>query len=609
MGQQYSDRRVGSSDVVLEAQKILDDPTSYAANQGMLVGQQVPFMDSNAGGTQGTQVNYGSTNQFNTTAATGTTAAGANLMPEAPTAQTGYNSASVTNAINETGTSANASTATASSGSLVDVDETQMSLEGDAATDSLNDVAMYNTSNVLDTSTIAGKLVARDLGEFGFVDSKRTVVGQLDLLQKHFVDPNTGEYKIPGFMADMANSIKGSLNIKGADSQQITAKLATAMMSNLVGIADKEANIMNGIASENMTAKNAQFMQKARILSQLKIANADAKTQALTYNATVVKNLDLANLANQQQAGMLNASQRYLALFEDAKETNLGKRFDITNELDREQWYTTLSTNTGLAISQMKDAFEKFNLGEVNATARANQAAEMRMFEFEKTHQHQIDQDNVGWRRQVMNTNTQMAFSAAQMDAKTILGITSEQHNRLWNRADMQFNYLATSSESQKDRDLKMFQMKMEAQMAAMQAKASKKNALFGAIGQIGGSVLGSMFGAGGMFGASTAAAGGAAAATGTAAAAAGGTGFMATMASFLPFLSDPDLKTNIRRIGTHSSGLALYKWDWNDTAKKLGAGSQNNVGIMADEAKEKFPHAVHVHPNGYLAVRYERLQ
>ena len=601
MGQQYSDRRVGSSDVVLEAQKILDDPTSYAANQGMLVGQQVPFMDSNAGGTQGTQVNYGSTNQFNTTAATGTTAAGANLMPEAPTAQTGYNSASVTNAINETGTSANASTATASSGSLVDVDETQMSLEGDAATDSLNDVAMYNTSNVLDTSTIAGKLVARDLGEFGFVDSKRTVVGQLDLLQKHFVDPNTGEYKIPGFMADMANSIKGSLNIKGADSQQITAKLATAMMSNLVGIADKEANIMNGIASENMTAKNAQFMQKARILSQLKIANADAKTQALTYNATVVKNLDLANLANQQQAGMLNASQRYLALFEDAKETNLGKRFDITNELDREQWYTTLSTNTGLAISQMKDAFEKFNLGEINATARANQAAEMRMFEFEKTHQHQIDQDNVGWRRQVMNTNTQMAFSAAQMDAKTILGITSEQHNRLWNRADMQFNYLATSSESQKDRDLKMFQMKMEAQMAAMQAKASKKNALFGALGKMGGTVLGNMFGQGGLM--SAASAGGTMSAIG---------GALSTAAStVLPFLgfSDPDLKTNIRRIGTHSSGLALYKWDWNDTAKKLGADSQNNVGIMADEAKDKFPHAVHVHPNGYLAVRYERLQ
>ena len=119
------------------------------------------------------------------------------------------------------------------------------------------------------------------------------------------------------------------------------------------------------------------------------------------------------------------------------------------------------------------------------------------------------------------------------------------------------------------------------------------------------------MFGAGGMFGASTAAT----AATGTAAAAtaattaAGSTGFLASMASFLPFLSDPDLKTNIRRIGTHSSGLALYKWDWNDTAKKLGADSQNNVGIMADEAKEKFPHAVHVHPNGYLAVRYERLQ
>jgi hypothetical protein len=52
-----------------------------------------------------------------------------------------------------------------------------------------------------------------------------------------------------------------------------------------------------------------------------------------------------------------------------------------------------------------------------------------------------------------------------------------------------------------------------------------------------------------------------------------------------------------------------LYKWDWNEVAIKLGAGSQSNVGVMADEAKEKFPNAVHVHPNGYLAVRYERLQ
>mgnify|MGYP006078456895 FL=1 len=605
MGQRYSDRRVGSTDTVLEAQKILDNPSAYAANQGMLVGQTIPFMDPNSGGTQGNQVDYGSANQFNVNTATGTTSAGANLMPQAPKAQTGYNSASVTNAINESGTQATAAQGTASSGSLVDIDETQMSLEGDAATDSLNDVALYNTSTVLDTSTIAGKMVARDLGEFGFVDSKRTVVGQLDLLQKHFVDPNTGEYKIPGFMADMANSIKGSLNIKGADSQQITAKLATAMMSNLVGIADKEANIMNGIASENMTAKNNQFMQKARILSQLKIANADKKTQGLLQNATTIARLDLTNLGNKQQSGMLNASQRYLALFEDAKETNLAQRFDITNELDREQWYSTLSTNTGLAIAQMKDAFEKFNLGETNAMARSNQQSEQRMFEFEKTHQHQIDQDNVAWRRQVMNTNTQMQFSAAQMDAKTILGITSEQHNRLWNRADMQFNYLATSSESEKDRDLKMFQMKMEAQMAAMQAKASKKGALFSALGQMGGSVLGSMFGEGGMFAATAAGTG----AVTTGSAVAGSTGFMASILPFLGLSSDPDLKTNVRRIGNHSSGLALYKWDWNDTAKKLGAGSQSNVGVMADEAKEKFPNAVHVHPNGYLAVRYERLQ
>ena len=130
-----------------------------------------------------------------------------------------------------------------------------------------------------------------------------------------------------------------------------------------------------------------------------------------------------------------------------------------------------------------------------------------------------------------------------------------------------------------------------------MKAKSDKQGALFGALGKMGGTVLGNMFGQGGLM--SAASAGGTMSSIG---------GALSTAFSFLGF-SDPDLKTNIRRIGTHNSGLALYKWDWNDTANKLGVGSQSNVGVMADEAKEKFPNAVRRHPSGYLEVRYERLQ
>ena len=594
MGQNYSPNRVGTSDVVRNAQEILDNPAAYAASQGALVGQQVPFMDPNNPNMQGDQVNYGPTNQFNIEAATGTTAANNNLLPNAPTAQTGYQSTSVTNAINQTGTQAEAAQGEISQGGLVDVDETQIDTSAGANAE-LDQVVTYNTSTILDTSTPAGKIVARDLGQFGYIDSKRTITGQLKILQGHFVDPNTGEYKIPPFMADVANAIKGSLNIKNASPQQITAKLATAMMSNLVGIADKEATIQNTIASENMNAKNTQLINKARILSQFKIANADAKTKALLQNSTNIVRMDLQNLGNRQQANILDASNRYLALFEDAKEENLAKRFDITNELDREQWYETLNTNVGLRIAEMKDAMTRTNIGEINAAERANAQLEQRMFEFEKTHQFQIDQDNLNYRRAITTANTEMAFQAAQFDAKAILGFTSEAHNRLWNRADMQFNYLAQAAENAKDRDLKMFQMKMEAQIAAMQAKAKKKAGLFGAIGQIGGAVLGNMFGAGGFFG-------GPAVAGATAGA---GTSFLAA----LPFFSDAELKTNVRRIGTHKSGLPLYKWDWNTIAHEIGATEHDNVGVMAHEAKEKFPQAVYTHPNGYMMVNYARLQ
>ena len=592
MGQNSSTRRVGTTDVVKKANSILNNPQGYAQDNNLLVGQNVPMVDPNQFNMG--PVDYGPYGQFNATAATGTSAANQIQMPQAPTAQTGYNATSVTNALNQTGTQAEAAKGKVSAGGVVNVNDTQMNTS-DAANPELDQVVTYNTSTILDTSTPAGKMVARDLGEFGYLDSKRTITGQLKVLQGHFVDPDTGEYKIPPFMADMANAIKGSLNIKGADSQQITAKLATAMMSNLVGIADKEATIQNTIASENMNYKNTQLINKARILSQLKIANADAKTEALMFNASNIVKMDFTNLGNKQQANMLDASNRYLALFEDAKEENLAKRFDITNELDREQWYTTLKTNVSTRMAEMKDAMTMFNIGETNAVAKMNAQNELAMSTLEKTHQHQIDQAVFNARLAITTSNTERQFAAAQFDAKTMLGITSEAQNRLWNRADMKFNYLAQATENEKDRDLKMFQMRMEMEMAARQAAAQKKQALWGAIGQIGGSVLGSMFGAGGMFG------------LGPAGAVAG------AGASWLGSLfgggSDADLKTNVRRIGTHKSGLPLYKWDWNDTAKELGFGDQNNVGVMAHEAKEKFPDAVLIHPTGYMSVKYERLQ
>ena len=66
---------------------------------------------------------------------------------------------------------------------------------------------------------------------------------------------------------------------------------------------------------------------------------------------------------------------------------------------------------------------------------------------------------------------------------------------------------------------------------------------------------------------------------------------------------SDRRLKEDIKLIGVdESTGLNLYEFLY-----KGGSGTKY-IGVMADEVKEKFPHAVFTMPDGFDAVNYETL-
>ena len=90
---------------------------------------------------------------------------------------------------------------------LVDADDLLIDIEGSATGinadgtknvigEALNDYANQNISNIIDTSTVSGKLLAQELGEGNYLDSKATLLGQLDIISKQFVDAN-GNPKIP----------------------------------------------------------------------------------------------------------------------------------------------------------------------------------------------------------------------------------------------------------------------------------------------------------------------------------------------------------------------------------------------------------------------------
>lgn len=66
---------------------------------------------------------------------------------------------------------------------------------------------------------------------------------------------------------------------------------------------------------------------------------------------------------------------------------------------------------------------------------------------------------------------------------------------------------------------------------------------------------------------------------------------------------SDRRLKEDIKLVGTdETTGLNLYEFVYK------GGSGHKYIGVMADEAKEKFPHAVFTMPDGFDAVNYEAL-
>lgn len=66
-------------------------------------------------------------------------------------------------------------------------------------------------------------------------------------------------------------------------------------------------------------------------------------------------------------------------------------------------------------------------------------------------------------------------------------------------------------------------------------------------------------------------------------------------------YFSDRRLKRNIKRIGKRADGLSVYSYTY--------VWGEPSFGLMADEVKALYPHAVTRQPNGYDAVDYGALK
>jgi hypothetical protein len=488
---------VGGVNVANEAADIMKDPLGYLGSDAVMK-DQVPTIDANAAGTTINQNDYQmDVDALQGSAATASVAQASQVTKPitTPTMTTSKTGAATDMLIKGT----NTPTATVTQDNLVDVDTFDMKglatgVNSDGTQNEvgqqLQEVHTQNTSNIIDTSTVAGKLLAQSLGEGNYLDMKSTVQGQLTLLQKDFTDPVTGQPTIPAWAAGAVRGVNRMIAFKGISGTSAMSVMTQAIMEATLPIAQADATIFSNFDIKNMDAKNANALQTAQILANLKTVDLDARMTGAVKNAETFTNYDMINLDAEQKMVQLKFQAKQQSIFEDAKQENVTRALNINNKLDTDKFYDQLSTTTDQFNVSQRNAMEQFNSGELNSMEKFNLEMQNVREQFEMNNQFRIDQANATWRQNVTLQNAQMEFEAAAMDVKTIVSMTSEQMNRMWNRTDQLLDYAWKEGENEKDRKVEVYKAKL-----AYDAQKKDSGGLGGILGTVAGAALGSFTG------------------------------------------------------------------------------------------------------------------
>lgn len=315
--------------------------------------------------------------------------------------------------------------------------------------------------------------------DFDDVDSRATAKGQLEQLQSDFVDAD-GNPKIPVWAQATARSVGRLTAFTGKSGTAATAAMAAAIMEASVPVAMADAQFFQTLTIKNLDNKQAATINKANVLSKMEMDNADARLTAVIENSKNFMAMDLANLSNDQQARVINNQNRVQSILEDTKSENAKRLFTAESQNDMDKFY-----------DQMNSSIDMYNTSQTNDMSKFNADLENNREQFYKNMQFQIDTANAKWRQTVTLQEDTQAFEAAATDVKNLVGISTEQLNRLWDRSDSLLDYTWKSAESQLDRDAAITLKKLDAKL---QSKAADQKGFGELMGTLGSTIVGSIF-------------------------------------------------------------------------------------------------------------------
>jgi len=323
------------------------------------------------------------------------------------------------------------------------------------------------------------------------VDQRATVEGQLQALQSQFQGPN-GEPVIPAWAAATARNVSKIAAFKGMTGTAATAAMAQALMEASVPIAQQDASLYQTLTLQNLSNEQAATLNRANVLSKMDQVNADNRMAAAIQNSKNFMDLDLKNLDNEQQAAVLNSQSRIQSILADANADNVAANFNATSQNDMGKFYDQLSTNISQYNASQLNSMSQFNTSESDAQSRFNADLENNRQQFYANQQYNIDTSNAKWRQSVTLANNDQKFQAAAADVKNLVGIQTEELNKIWDRSDALLDYTWKSAENQLDRDNKLAQIKLQGKVSE---SAATSKGIGDVLGSVAGAVLGKIFG------------------------------------------------------------------------------------------------------------------
>lgn len=550
-----------------EIQAIIDDPATWLKDNGASLVDKLPNLDPETAGTllDPTNPNYLLGDSPNVVVATAGDASTVDSVTN-PGAET-YDASTAADKLGTDATTVNAATGEIRDENLVDAAQIDMtgaatgvnadgtvSVTGEA----LNDFATQNISNIIDTSTVGGKLLAQKLGEGNYTDSKATILGQMDIISAEFKDSN-GNPVIPPWAQALSRDVAKTMAFSGISGTAQTAAMSNAIMEATLGIAEKEATFFQTLTTKNLDNRQEAIINKAAVLAKFEIANLDARQAAAVQNAKAFLEMDLANLTNEQQAEVINTQAMVDAIFNDQSAINAARLFGAEQANDMQKYYDNMNAQIALQNSEQINQLNRFNTGEINDGREFNAKIEQSRQEFYADMQYNLDLANAKWRQTVATKNTEMEFEAATLDVKNTLDLSTEAMTRMWDRVDNLLDYIFKGWNAESERDATILAAEIRAQASSSGGGNSIVDGLF----KLGAAWITS---------------------------------------------SDERLKENIEYYDT-IKGVKYYTWDWNTEGKRVGADKYPSFGVIAQQVQRKYPKAVTVDKNGYLMVNYGEIQ